>query len=67
MWANNYAKPYLHQHEPDYLLATEILYEDCVTTPLPIHSHLRNNLGLKLVNIDVEKPRNQALPLLSTP
>jgi hypothetical protein len=30
MWANNYAKPYLHQHEPDYLLATEILYEDCV-------------------------------------
>jgi hypothetical protein len=31
-------------------------------TPLPIHSHFRNNLGLKLVNIDVEKPRNQALP-----
>jgi hypothetical protein len=30
-WAHkNYAKPFLHLHEPDYLLATEILYEDCV-------------------------------------
>jgi hypothetical protein len=29
-WAINYAKPYLHQHEPDYLLATEILYDDCI-------------------------------------
>ena len=28
MWANTHAKPYLHEHEPDFLLATEIIYDE---------------------------------------
>jgi hypothetical protein len=27
-WATKYARPYRHHHEPDYLLATEIIYDD---------------------------------------
>jgi hypothetical protein len=27
-WANKYAKPYLHKNDPDFLPATEIIYED---------------------------------------
>jgi hypothetical protein len=27
-WATKYARPYLHLHEPDYLLATEIIYDN---------------------------------------
>lgn len=28
MWANKHAKAYLHEHDPDFLLATEIIYDD---------------------------------------
>ena len=28
MWANKYAKPYLQDNDPDFLLATEIIYDD---------------------------------------